>query len=70
MTVYHYWVGNITGYVFSTGDTCPLTKPPDRLKYMGTTTDVMWPKKMSTGRLLFKPMNKSFRKQNRRKKLN
>lgn len=59
---YHYWVGNITGYVFSTGNVCPILKPPDRMKYMGTTEDIMWPKRMNTGRILYKSKKPKKRK--------
>ena len=55
---YHIWVGNKTGYVFSSSNLAPVRKPKERLKYMGTTTDIGWPKKMSTGRILYKPIEK------------
>jgi len=37
---------------------CPVTKPKERLKYIGFTEDTGWPKKMNTGRLLHKPIKK------------
>lgn len=54
-TIFHYWVGNITGYVFSTENKCPILKPTERMKYLGYTESMGWPKKMNTGRLLKKP---------------
>lgn len=67
----HFWVGNKTGYVFGTSETCPIRKPLDRLKYMGFTEDAGWPKKMNTGRLLHKPDGKTVRRQKKlRKQIN
>jgi len=62
-TKYHFWLGNLTGYVFSAKKECPVLNPPDRLKYLGYTYDVGWPKKMNTGRLLQKPDKKKLKLQ-------
>ena len=61
-TQMHYWVGNRSGYVMSTTKECPLKQPSDRLKYMGHTECMGWPKKMSTGRVLHKPIGRKLRK--------
>lgn len=53
--VYHFWVGNKTGYIFSTSKVCPIQRPKERLKYLGFTQDFGWPKKMNTGRILYRP---------------
>lgn len=52
-TVFHIWVGHKLGYCFSSAKKPPIKKGV-RLKYMGSTTDMGWPKKMSTGRVLYK----------------
>ena len=62
----HYWVGNISGIVSANTKKCPLLKPPDRLKYVGWTTDIQWPLVMNTGRMLHK--EKPGTKKKRRKK--
>ena len=54
----YYWLGCKTGYVMSSVNVCPVTKPKERLKYIGFTEDTGWPKKMNTGRLLHKPIKK------------
>lgn len=66
--VYHYWVSLQHGYLFSTSKECPLTRISKvKIKYMGFTSDLGWPKKMNTGRLLCKPSPKS--KKQKKKKL-
>lgn len=73
MAVYltHFWVGNKTGYVTSTAlvgtkPNCPITKSKDRLKYLGFSATVGWPKVLNTGRLLRKPSDKAYAKQQKR----
>lgn len=67
----HYWVGCKTGYVMSSSVDCHIKKPIDRLKYLGFTEDIGWPKKMNTGRILYKPNAKSHKKTRKyRKTLN
>lgn len=63
---YFFWVGNKTGYVFSTNGVCPILKPKERLKYLGFTTDTGFPKRMNTGRLLHRPNYKSKKKRKKR----
>ncbi len=63
MGIYHIWVGKI-GYVWSTEKKCPVKDDIKMgMKYMGYTSDVGWPKKMNTGRLLYKTTDKVRRKQ-------
>ena len=70
MAEYHYWVGNITGCIFSTSNVCPVKNQKiDRLKYMGYTSDTGWPKKMNTGRILYKSSNKMRRIQKKKCKI-
>ncbi len=61
-TIYHIWLGEITGYVFSSHKVQPIKKG-EKLKYMGFTCDIGWPKTMNTGRLIHKPSGKSIKKQ-------
>lgn len=65
MSVQHYWIGNKTGLIMSTSSNCPIKKPKEKLKYMGYTTDYSWPKRMNTGRLLYK-FNYKSRKKNKK----
>jgi hypothetical protein len=62
VSIYHIWLGKITGYVFSSNKSEPI-KNGEKLKYMGFTSDIGWPKKMNTGRLIHKPNGKSKKKQ-------
>ena len=55
------------GCVMSTSSKCPVKKPVGKLSYMGFTKDISWPKKLSTGRILHKPDDKS-KVRNRRKR--
>lgn len=63
-TKYYFWLGVRTGYVWScTLNYFPPKKLNERLKYMGFTYDIGWPKKMNTGRLIHKPSSKTMNKQ-------
>lgn len=56
---YHFWVGNISGYIISSTPQCPTDivnkKTKERLKYLGFSSDVGFPKKLNTGRMLISP---------------
>lgn len=66
--IYHYWVGNISGVVFSTSPVCPQKNPLDRLKYIGYSEDMGWPKRMNTGRLFHKGNAKTKKALRRKRK--
>jgi len=56
---FHYWVGVKSGYVMASNkDFKPPKRNGERMKYMGYTYDIGWPKKMNTGRILHKPKAK------------
>lgn len=66
MNQYHFWVGNKSGYVWAMLKSYKLNpKEGERFKYLGYTSDIGWPKKMNTGRLLHKP-NAQSRKKNKK----
>lgn len=56
---HHFWVGNISGYIVSSSSQCPTSTynktTGERLKYLGYSTDVGFPKKLNTGRILVNP---------------
>jgi len=55
-TKFYFWVGNKTGYQWAcVRDYRPKCKNGERMKYLGWTTDIGWPKKLNTGRILHKP---------------
>jgi len=67
-TKYYFWVGNKSGYIWS----CTLNyklnpKKKERLKYLGWTHDLGWPKRMNTGRILYKPSALDYKKKKLRK---
>lgn len=71
--IYHFWVGNISGYIISTNSQCPTSinnkVTNERLKYLGYSSDVGFPKKLNTGRLLINPArSKGEKRQIARKK--
>ena len=68
MAPYHYWIGNKTGLILSSSKECPILKPIERIKYLGYTEDVTWPKKMNTGRIIYKPTKKAIRRQKKLRK--
>lgn len=58
----HFWVGNKSGYLWSYFiNAKPKPKKGERLKYLGFTFDVGFPKTMNTGRIIYeatlKPKN-------------
>lgn len=56
--IIYYWVGK-TGYLWSYSKERPTKGVAEhKWAYMGFTTDLIWPKKMNTGRLLQSPYNK------------
>lgn len=64
MSIYHFWVGIKSGYKWSSSKDYKLNPLlGERFKYMGYTSDVFWPKKMNTGRLLHKPNSNSRKRQ-------
>lgn len=72
LTKYHVWLGYNSGLVWSANyDYNPKPIGNERFKYMGFTFGMTgYPKKMSTGRLLYKPLNnKATRRQKKLKKL-
>lgn len=68
---YHFWLGCKTGYVFATNrDFVPRGQKGERFKYVGYTIGWSgWPKKMSTGRILYMQNKKAFKKQRKLRKL-
>lgn len=59
----HYWVSKTYGLTSSTTNVCPVKHPyGGKMKYLGFTDDVSWPKKLNTGRLLHKPLDKHKKK--------
>lgn len=66
MSTYHVWVSNRSGLHWALfKDHRPFVKKGDRLKYLGYTSDAGWPKKMSTGRVIYNGViRKSKRKLN------
>lgn len=70
MSVMHYWVNTKVGYVMSSTTTCPVKSEKYKMKYIGFTEDIGWPKRMNTGRVFYKQNVESERKQRKyRKKL-
>lgn len=53
-SIYYFWIGKKTGYAISSTKESPRRKG-EKLKYMGFSSDVGWPKKMNTGRVMYKP---------------
>ena len=53
----HVWISRF-GYRFSSTRNYPVSTM-DKMKYIGHTTDMKWPKKMNTGRVLFEPQSKT-----------
>jgi hypothetical protein len=63
-TEYHFWVSSRYGYVWALKKDYQTTiLKIARMKYLGFTNDLGWPKKMNTGRILHKPSYKSRKKQ-------
>jgi len=55
-TKFYFWVGNKSGYQWTCDfNSKPKPKKGERLKYLGYATELGWPKKLNTGRLLYKP---------------
>jgi len=63
--ILYYWVGSKSKLVFSYSKKAPRTVFKERLRYVGWTEDLLWPKKMSTGRMLHHPS--SFQKNKNKK---
>ena len=63
----HYWATQCYGMLMASTNICPLANPLGKVNYMGWTTDFMWPKRMNTGRILYKAinMNKAAKNQKR-----
>lgn len=59
--VYHIWLSIKSGYIFSSSPDRPV-KGTSKVSYVGTTSDLGWPKKLSTGRILYKPNSKASKK--------
>lgn len=66
--VYHFWIGTHEGVIMSTSNKCPLLKHASKMKYMGTSSDIGYPKKLSTGRMLHESNDKSRLRQRKKKK--
>ena len=65
---YYIFVGKF-GYTISTDPVCHIRNRKN--KCMGYTHDIGWPKKMNTGRVLFKPKADWYKKTRKlRKQLN
>lgn len=68
-TKYYAWVGNKSGYIWAIiRDYKLYPKQGERFKYLGYTTDIGWPKKLNTGRILYKQSSESFKKYRRKEK--
>lgn len=68
--VYHFWVGNKSGYIWALTKQYQLFPVKgERMKYLGFTKDLGWPKKMNTGRVIHKPSSKTMRKNKKNRKL-
>lgn len=67
---YYFWLGVKTGYIFNTVERCPVVKkrPEETLRYVGFTFDIGWPKRMNTGRILYKPSSASMKKTRKQRK--
>jgi len=53
----HYWVTQCYGLLMASTNSCPVVNPLGKVSYMGWTNDFMWPKRMNTGRILYKAVN-------------
>jgi hypothetical protein len=52
-TKFYFWVGNKSGYLWTCDfNSKPKPKKGERLKYLGWTTTVGFPKVLNTGRIL------------------
>lgn len=63
MSVQHYWLTK-DEFIMSSSKKCPLLKhsKKHRIKYIGFTSDIGWPKKMNTGRIFYQNTSKKRRK--------
>lgn len=69
-TKYYFWVGNKSGYIWSSIKDYKLVPiGGERLKYLGFSYEMGWPKKLNTGRVLFKPNPKDRNKKKKNRKL-
>ena len=59
----HYWVSKTYGITSSSTNVCPVKHPyGGKIRYLGFTEDVSWPKKLNTGRLLHKCVGEAKKK--------
>lgn len=68
--VYHYWISNISGMVFSTDKKCPILVPrkTEVYKYVGYTTDIHGDTfTMNTGRVFYGETKQIAKKRRKRR---
>lgn len=64
----YIWVSTKVGLITTTSNTCPVTN--GKAKCLGYSFDIGYPKRLNTGRIIFKNYNnKSWKKQRKNKKL-
>lgn len=56
--IQYIWVGKKHGVIISSSSKCPLNYGRKKISYLGFTEDCGYPKKLNTGRILYKPKDR------------